>query len=191
MTLIVFAVLVALGLLATACLVVIVPSYWVSTTRYELWRLRDELSDAIRNGEFEDATQPKLLRRRIDTSIGMAGWLSFAYLNLVNWIVGDKVAAGGEVFQMDHVNPADRERIAQLVKRYQSAMLRRILLRSWSGLFLGLPWVVITSLGSIIRRGGGSVLESIKGQARREVDVDRSIDRMANGPHKGNLSAYL
>src|SRR5882672_2454070 len=191
MTIALFFVLVALGVLAAVCVLIVVPSYWASITRYELWKIRDDVAGQIRHGGYSDLEQPRRFLSRVETSIDMAGWLSFLFLWLFNWLAGDidRDLAHAGLFDIEKMSSSDREKIVPHVNRVRAVMVRRVMFRSWSGLIVGLPLVWLTALTQTIRSGGGSVLERAKRQTGREVpDLDRSIELLAGKTHR-NLSA--
>jgi hypothetical protein len=192
--------LVVLAILATAVVVYVYPASFTSVLRYRLWPIRDELTDALRRDEFKDRTQAERLQRDVEASIETADEFRPLRMGLVMILArGRKPPIDWPPFDLEAAAEQDRPRLAALHRAYMSAMLRRILFGSWSGLFVfalaSAAAFVMVILKGRPKTGGspdGSVVEEVKEVVRREIEVEPTLRVLAGRPARSqSLSASV
>ncbi|HET8814110.1 MAG TPA: hypothetical protein VFM51_04065 [Solirubrobacterales bacterium] len=128
--------LVALALFAWVSITKIVPSYATSRYRYRLWRLRDDLSDDIRHGKFDQEEGPRKVLALIDLAIEDADDLSALNMILFAWTVVGTKDIPEDPLELGELSPHDDRMLAERLQAVHSALLAKTLLGSVSG------WVI-------------------------------------------------
>ncbi len=189
MSVIVAILIVGVALLACVVAFYVFPSTMASLLRYKLWPLRDELSDAITNGEFQDSTQPNKLLRNIEVTIQVADDLR--PLNMVVlMLLARRNLTTPEGFDLSKAPEDDRPRLATLSSRFLSMTLRHVLLGSWSGLLLLALLVPVLTVASILRgrsKGGDGPIA----EAAKQVALEPTLAVLARQPVVRHLSASV
>jgi hypothetical protein len=171
---------VGITLFAWFCVVRIIPSCNVSMYRYRLWRLRDQVADDVREGVFQDATQPQRLVRFIEGIIVLAPELGAVKLAIMRWSCRH-VPDAKYPFDLQALRPQDRKIMEARLNELGTLTARRILFGSPSGWCLTLvltPLALISSLVAHLLSGavdGGSVIEEARHRVRDEIEVDRAL----------------
>lgn len=201
MNLALFAILVALPVIATAVLFYVFPSTMASILRYRLWPVRDELEDAIRHDEFEDPHQATLLQRDVELSIESANELRpLNMLVLLTLARGRRAPGEWEPFDISKATEADAERLRRLKRRFLSAIIKHIILGSWSGLILGLPLVVAAAFIVLTRDRPASndhndqnarLVDEVKESLREDIKVEPTLRVLAGRPTSRKMSAWV
>jgi hypothetical protein len=197
-----FVVLAALGLIMAVSLLVLIPEALVSLFRYELWRVRDELFDAIHAGAFSDTEQPLKLLRRVEMTIEVFSELTFLKLVAVAVISRNEPPDDGHL-DLQAMTKRDHSLIMPFLWRWAGITLRRILIASWSGVFVFIalaPALVAYAaiqrlLGRRDKGDGGSVIHDTKVEFHDLVHVEdlpvEVLARPRHGKTRVALSSYL
>jgi hypothetical protein len=153
--------------------------------RYRLWRLRDQVADDVREGVFQDATQPQRLVQFIEGIIVLAPELGAVKLAVMRWSCRH-VPDAEYPFDLQGLQPQDREIMQARINELGALTARRILFGSPSGWFLMLvltPLALISSLVAHLLSGavdGSSVIEEARHRVRDEIEVDRALVLLGN-----------
>jgi hypothetical protein len=189
MGIILLVVIVAVAAMASAVVFYVFPSTMASLLRYKLWPLRDELSDAIANGEFEDSTQPTKLLHSIEIAIQAADDLR--PLNMVVLLLLARPnLADRDGFDASKVAEPDKVQVLAIYNKYMRASLRHILTGSWSGLLLALFLVPVVAVVSILngRSKGG---DGPFAEAAKQVSIEPTLQILATQTTYHHLSASI
>jgi hypothetical protein len=139
----------------------------------------------MREGVFEDRTQPQQLLRFIEGIIVLAPELGAVKLAVMRWSCRH-VPDAEYPFDLQALRPQDREIMEARINELGTVTVRRILLGSPSGWFLMLvlaPLALISSLVAHLLSGaidGGSVIEGARHRVRDEIEVDRALVLLGN-----------
>lgn len=170
-------VLTAVGVAAAVALFVLIPRALMSTFRYDLWRIRDELYDQIHDSAYVDDEQPRRLLAHVESSIEKMADVSLASLLVVALLSRSGVAEGPR-FNLQAMGRSDRDRIAPLYYGWGGALARRVFLASWSGILVAVPLLVILFISAIWRRASsgdgthdGTVIKEIHVEFRELASV--------------------
>lgn len=165
MTALLTLLLVALALFAWVSITKIVPSYATSRYRYQLWRLRDGLSDDIRHGKFDQEDAPRKVLALIDLAIDDADDLSALNMILFAWtVVGDKEIPR-DPLQLGELSQHDERLLDQRLQAVHSALLAKTLLGSVSG------WVITVVLTPFV------IFSAVRNSGRPKI-LTRASDRI-------------
>lgn len=179
MTALLTLILVALALFSWVSITKIVPSYATSRYRYRLWRLRDDLSDDIRRGRFDQEDGPRKVLALIDLAIEDAEDLSALNMILFAWTV----VAGQEIpddpLELGELSPQDDRLLMERLEAVDSALLAKTLFGSVSGWVITLvltPFVIYSAM-----RDSGRPKILAKASDRIQTDLLRSNEMESHG----------
>jgi hypothetical protein len=181
----------AVALAAAVVIFYIWPAGGTSLLRYRLWPLRDELVDAIRNGEFEDDDQPKRLVGVIEATIETADELRPLRMIILMALLRKRRAAGEDLaFDLSEARLPDKARLQGMHRRFISSVVRHLLFGSPSALVfavVALPtFAVITLMKGRSSDDGetphGDVVDNLKEALRNEIQVEPAVRILAQWP---------
>jgi hypothetical protein len=125
---------VGITLFAWFGLIKIIPSCNLSTFRYRLWRLRDQIADDVRGGAFQETAQPQVLVRFLEGVIDLAPEIGALKLGAMRWSC--RHVQSPELFDreaLEALEPHDREIMEQRLDELRRITVRHVLLGSPSG----------------------------------------------------------
>src|SRR5664279_2002615 len=132
-------------------LIKIIPSCNLSMFRYRLWRLRDQLADDVRDGAFQETTQPQVLVRFLEGVIELAPEIGALKLGAMRWSC--RHVQSPELFArevLEALDPRDREIMERRLDELRQIAVRHVLFGSPSGwvlTFILVPLAVTVTLG--------------------------------------------
>lgn len=160
----------------------VIPSCSVSLFRYRLWRIRDDLVDAIGQGAFTDDAAPKKLVADIEVFIRAAPDVNIITAGLHRWIGwGMDLSPDGDPFDFERAPKADRALLQKYADRFQGAFAKQVLLGRPSGWLLLV--VFAPSIAGIVlvsqiknRSGYGSFVRETKSHMRDEIHIEPALE---------------
>jgi hypothetical protein len=156
--------LVGLVVAAWASLFKVVPDSATSRCRYRLWRLRDQLVDEIRHGEYEDPRPPELLVEYIELGIEDAGDLTAANAVLFH-LTTRRLESPPDPFDFSTFQPRDSALVKERLEEFEGALLSKVFFGSPSGWVLSAVALPIALFSLVRARGGRPPV--VEGTARR------------------------
>jgi hypothetical protein len=172
-------ILIALALFSWASITKIVPSYATSRYRYRLWRLRDDLSDDIRRGKFDQEDGPRKVLAFIDLAIEDAEDLSALNMILFAWTVVAGQDIPDEPLELGELSPHDDRLLMERLEAVDSALLAKTLFGSVSGWVITLvltPFVIYSAM-----RDSGRPKILARASDRIQTDLLRSNEMESHG----------
>jgi len=169
-----------MALAAWVSIFVVIPSCARSFFRYRLWRLRDLVTDEIREGAYLDKHQPRLLVKEIDAGIFLGSQLSLFRLTLaaLNWR-NLEPHDEEEWFDLSAANAADSDRLRERSNELHYAFAKFMVLGSPSGWLFGAVmfplaltvtlWTTFSDSSSVPARD----VQVRRGELRRRLAVIR------------------
>jgi hypothetical protein len=188
--------LVAIALFVWFALAKIIPSCNVSMFRYRLWRLRDALADEIREGVFDDDTQPKLLLKVIEASIVIAPDIGVVKLLFVRWSARN--LRPPEILDLESLSQQDGPRLMGRFYEFRALSVRHVAFghpSGWVMTSLLIPLALVVTLAERVRRGKDddqSVIGETRRRLREEVEPGFALlDGGFRGPSAHTLSHMI
>jgi hypothetical protein len=172
--------LVSNAVLAYICLMLIVPSCARSRFRYELWALRDELTDEVYKGHFKNTDQPRRLVREIEVVIQGAAEVTVFKMWLLTRLARNANLPRAQLVDLNALGKGDRERLAPRVERFYWLISKQAVFGSASGWFflIVLAWILLADLLGASRSLPKAILslrEQAKEHVREEIPVEPAL----------------
>lgn len=193
------AIMIGWALFTWAALIKIIPSCATSRFRYLLWKMRDDLVDEIRHGQYENVDQARRLVTEIEVAITHATELSVANVVLVTRFFKNVEMPRNLLLDLDALSSSDRQRLQPKQEVLYREMTWHLLIRKMSGwpVFVFLSVVALfsalfTELRSGISRSSTKrVYRDTKQQVRDDVDVEPVIAFFGTNRADRHLSARV
>lgn len=124
-------------LFAWVCLFHVVPSNLTSMFRFRIWCQRDELSAAIRAGEFSDVDQAERLLALMESFVRLAPQFSAFRITLARFSALSIRAEQPKMFDISELPPEEQQRFRKRLEKFNDTVANHVLFETPSG------WLVL------------------------------------------------
>jgi hypothetical protein len=186
---------VVLALLSWLSLAKIIPDCATSHYRYRQWRLRDQLVDEIRHGEYQDAERAGRFVRMFEWSIAQSPDLSVLKLVLLN--ISRPRHVGRDPLDLEGLSPDDCAKLRAYRDEYETATVLKAFMGTPSGwicVVLMMPLALLVASVQWLLRGNrriGALRGRYSAGVRKYVVADFELDASMRGKPREPLHQQI